>query len=315
MKHLLIILIIFFASACKFKTPSFDEIGGILYTFQLPNHTTPADVHAIENILKKRIANYVRQTPTFEYDKAKQRLSVGVPKSLTSKNAELSKALLSADGSFEIIEPNISYFELMKKMEMVHEDLKENPMEWNGEKVEQHLFDVLEPIPLQQSMPFLGVAIFSDTALVMAMLQEERFRDTFQKDLYWAWKVNKNEMKAYLHAYVKGGMKVEASAIEEISISTDKSIDYFPTLSIKLDEKGKKLFANMTAKAASTKSKSILHIFISQQLYMSLMVQSPLIGGRIQITSSDVEDILLIKSILEAGRLPVDLKCIGEEER
>lgn len=308
MKKLLIVLFAICLISCDFEVKSFAEIGGILYTFQLPKNATQADIDELQAIFKKRIRSYVRQKPTFKYDKEKQQLSVGVPKSLTSKNPDLCRKLLTADGSMLMIKANKSYSDINQKLEKINLSIEKEPIKIDGELSEQKLFDVLELIPSQQIMYCIGVSTISDTGLAVKMIQHERFQNEFEKDLIWAWKVNKHEMKAYLHAYSMQMDKISEKNIEKIKIGKPQ-YDY-PTLNIDLDEEGTRIFEKMTTEAAPTKS--LIYIFVSQQLIISPVVQTPIAGGRVQITGSDMEDVIFMKSIIEAGRLPVFIELIGE---
>ena len=188
----------------------------------MPKDASQADVDKLQDILTKRIRTYVRQKPKFSYDKKDQYLSVGVPKSLTSKNQDLCKKLLLADGSVLMINGEVSYLKISKTLEEINELIKEEPLKIDGKTSEQFLFDVLELIPVQQSMPFIAVASISDTGLIMNMIKDERFQDKFAKDIIWAWKVDKKEMKAYLHAYSLNNMKVDESMIEKVKIDNKK---------------------------------------------------------------------------------------------
>ena len=313
MKKLLIILLAICLISCEFETKSFAEIGGILYTFQLPENTSQADVGKLEAIFKKRIASYVRQKPKLDYNKEKQQFSVGVPKSLTSKNPDLCKKLLMANGSVLMISGNQSYYEVSKSLEEINKIIKENPLEIDGKISKQYLFDILEPIPSQQMMPFLGVASLSDTALIMKMIQQERFQDKFAKEMIWVWKVDKQEMKAYLHVYSMNNMKVDETMIGNVEIDHQKSMDGNPALAINFDETGTAKFTKMTTEAAAVKG--LIHIFVSQELVLSPMVQSKISGGSVEIRGDNVEEVIFMKSIIEAGRLPVSIELIGEEEK
>ena len=311
MKNLLIVLFTICLVSCEFEAKSFAEIGGILYVFQLPENTTQADVNELKTIFKKRISSYVRQKPQFDYNKEKQQLSVGVPKSLTSKNPDLCRKLLLADGSVLMIQGNKNYSSISKSLIEINEALKEKSIEVDGKLSEQYLFDILEVIPSQNTMPFLGVASISDTSLVMKMIKDERFQDEFSKDLIWTWRVKKDEQKAYLHVYSLNNMKVDEATIEKVKI--DKSMDYYPALSIVFDEKGSKQFEKMTKDAFPTKG--LIHVFVSQELIMSPVVQSVITEGRVQITGSDTEEVIFLKSLIEAGRLPISIELIGEENK
>ena len=311
MKNLLIVLFTICLVSCEFEAKSFAEIGGILYVFQLPENTTQADVNELKTIFKKRISSYVRQKPQFDYNKEKQQLSVGVPKSLTSKNPDLCRKLLLADGSVLMIQGNKNYSSISKSLIEINEALKEKSIDVDRKLSEQYLFDILEVIPSQNTMPFLGVASISDTSLVMKMIKDERFQDEFSKDLIWTWRVKKDEQKAYLHVYSLNNMKVDEATIEKVKI--DKSMDYYPALSIVFDEIGSKQFEKMTKDAFPTKG--LIHVFVSQELIMSPVVQSVITEGRVQITGSDTEEVIFLKSLIEAGRLPISIELIGEENK
>ena len=312
MKNLLIILLTICFISCEFEAKSFAEIGGILYTFQLPANTSQADVDKLQDIFEKRIKAYVRQKPIFKYDEEKQQLSVGVPKSLTSKNPDLCRELLTADGSVLMVRGKVSYFNMAQELENVQLSLEEKPIEIDGELSEQLLFDLLELLPSQQVMPFIGVASsIADTALIMKMIEDERFQDKFEKDIIWTWKVNKDEMKAYLHAYTLSGISINEANVEEMKI--EKSMDYLPALNMILDKEGTDKFKKMTLEAAPVKG--IIHIFVNQKLIMSPTVQTPITEGRVQITGDNMEEVIFMKSIIEAGRLPVAIELISEEEK
>ena len=311
MKNLLIILFAIGLISCEFEAKSFSEIGGILYTFQLPEDATQAEVDELESIFKKRIRSYVRQKPKFDYDKEKQQLTVGVPKSLTSKNSDLCRKLLLADGSVLMIRGSKDYSSISENLSAINEELKKKSIEIDGKLSEQYLFDVLEVIPSQQMMPFLGVASISDTGLIMKMIKDERFQDKFSKDLIWAWKVEKQEMKAYLHTYSNKDFKVTESTIQKVKI--DNSMDGFPALSLIFDETGSEQFKRMTIEAAAVKG--LIHFFVSQELILSPIVQSAIENGSVQITGDNMEEVIFLKSIIEAGRLPISIELISKKEK
>ena len=74
-----------------------------------------------------------------------------------------------------MIQGNKNYSSISKSLIEINEALKEKSIEVDGKLSEQYLFDILEVIPLQNTMPFLGVASISDTSLVMKMIKDVVF--------------------------------------------------------------------------------------------------------------------------------------------
>ena len=302
-------LLLFISVQCDTSFKSFDQTGGVLFTFQLPENTTLNDVETIKTVFSNRIGTYIKQQPKYFYNDTLQQLSVGVPKSLTSKSTDLTKKLLRSTGTFRTL-PQYSkaLVNLLDSINKITE--MEDLVLASGDTSKIGLYTMLSA--MGDGSFSHGHANNGDTALIRQILEHNAFASFFEneKNLVWTW-LDEPQGRSSLHPYdwSKWEKGITETMVEKCEL--EKS-DYGIFLTLELNEEGTKIFGVQT-KAAALDRQQIL-VFIDKKLVLCPTVMEAITGGNIQISGDDdIEKMFYYQAIITSGKLPFKLELIREE--
>ena len=167
----------------------------------------------------------------------------------------------------------------------------------------------------------IGKVNLKDTALVRSYLQSEALRYIFPADLVWMFgKPEKKLDFVSLYAIRTNGREkpdLEGEAIS--SASMDYGQNGNPEVNMSMNERGRKIWGNMTTKAAGKEgdpsdNRSIA-IALDNIVYSAPRVDEPITGGSSRISGSfTIEEAQDLAKLLSAGKLSVPAKIVQEQQ-
>jgi SecD/SecF fusion protein len=175
------------------------------------------------------------------------------------------------------------------------------------------------------SPAILGVGAEKDKEKILAMLNRPEVKSAFPKDLEFRWAAkpvtltsttgedDTNDMY-FLHA-----IKTRRGSLDA-PIEGDRIVDARPssnrngqtTVTLKMDNAGSKVWADMTTRAAQDNNREIA-ITLDDEVVSCPSVNGPITGGDTEITGSfTVQEATDLANILQVGKLPARTKIIQE---
>lgn len=300
MKYILLTVLIIISS-CQY--PSFEKDGGILFTLQIPNNTPQADIDKAIDIYLQRILAITRNEPLVEYVNSKQAIQVGIATKDAIDDLNLWRSVLTATGTFKILE-NYSYEAVKEAFEKINADYTDGTFD----------LDTIPTFFIDDKAPFYGNAalltVFSqDTNRIKKVMAYGESKGYFPNNFRWSWGQEEEAEPKYLYAYKlpQSGRFINETMVKNAKV---KQNDYgMLALNMELNDEGAAIFEKMTTDAFPTAQP--LHIFIDDKLVSSPVVQSPITGGKLQVTGEE-ENMATWGTIMEYGSLPFRPVIVSE---
>lgn len=174
-----------------------------------------------------------------------------------------------------------------------------------------------------RGLPVLGMADKNKQDAVMALLNKPNIRALFPKDGEFRWGQNaaldldtRQPTKQYELYMIKKKPGVSTPPLEGDHV-TSASQAPDPTtgeiqVSLNMDPKGAKIWADMTTRAAQDNNREIA-IVLDDKVISSPSVRNPITGGRSSITGNfSVQEASDLASMLEIGKLPARVRIVQE---
>ncbi len=177
--------------------------------------------------------------------------------------------------------------------------------------------------PQGADIAVLGYADGNKRKAIMDMLNKPEIKSLFKKDLIFRWSMNPikdqntgEETNTYeLYALKKDAGSEKAPLEGDRVVSAKANIDQNTgqvEVSLTMDQRGAKKWAQMTTKAANDKKRQIA-IVLDDEVVSAPRVQVPILSGRSSITGSyTMQEATDFSRILEIGKLPARPQIIQE---
>jgi len=179
-------------------------------------------------------------------------------------------------------------------------------------KKQNPLFTVLNPSYAQG--PVVGVAHYTDTAKVMAMLHSSAAKSILPRDLHLCWTVKGIEdTEIYqliaLKSELGGRPSLEGNVITDARADFDQLSPY-ANVSMTMNSEGARDWQRITGENIG---KSIA-IVLDGYVYSFPTVQNEIAGGRSQITGNfTIDEAKDLANILNSGKMPAPARIIQED--
>ncbi len=177
--------------------------------------------------------------------------------------------------------------------------------------------------PQGADTPVAGYADGNKRKAIMEMLNKPEIKSLFRKDVMFRWSMNPikdqdtgEETNTYELYVLKRDANSEKAPLEgDRVVSAKANIDQNNgqvEVSLTMDQRGAKKWAEMTTKAANDKKRQIA-IVLDDEVVSAPRVQSPILGGRSSITGAyTMQEATDFSRILEIGKLPARPQIIQE---
>ena len=177
--------------------------------------------------------------------------------------------------------------------------------------------------PQGADIAVLGYADGNKRKAIMDMLNKPEIKSLFKKDLIFRWSMEPikdqntgEETNTYqLYALKKDAGSEKAPLEGDRVVSAKANIDQNSgkvEVSLTMDQRGAKKWAQMTTKAANDKKRQIA-IVLDDEVVSAPRVQVPILSGRSSITGSyTMQEATDFSRILEIGKLPARPQIIQE---
>ncbi len=200
--------------------------------------------------------------------------------------------------------------------------VKKNDMAYDGGPLLSKL-SLSVNSPQGADIAVVGYADGNKRKAIMEMLNKPEIKSLFKKDLMFRWSMNPikdRDTGEETNTYQLYALKMEPGS-EKAPLEGDRVISAKPNLdqnsgrvevSLTMDQRGAKKWAEMTTKAANDKKRQIA-IVLDDEVVSAPNVQVPILGGRSSITGDyTMQEASDFARILEIGKLPARPQIIQE---
>ncbi|WP_262913079.1 protein translocase subunit SecDF [Portibacter marinus] len=167
----------------------------------------------------------------------------------------------------------------------------------------------------------MGTAERNKRDAVLSMLRQPEIKSIFPKDMEFRWSqdpavdIDGNPTKEYELYAIKvrgnGNAPLEGDVVTNASQSPDPSTGE-PTVSLQMNSKGRKIWADLTTKAAQNGNRQIA-IVLDSTVVSAPRVNQPITGGSSSISGGfSVQEAVDLANILQIGKLPAKTRIIQE---
>ena len=200
--------------------------------------------------------------------------------------------------------------------------VKKNDMAYDGGPLLSKL-SLSVNSPQDADIAIVGYADGNKKKAIMEMLNKPEIKSLFKKDLFFRWSMNPikdRETGEETKTYELYALKMEPGS-DKAPLEGDRVVSAKPNLdqnsgkvevSLTMDQRGAKKWAEMTTKAANDKKRQIA-IVLDDDVVSAPRVQVPILGGRSSITGDyTMQEASDFARILEIGKLPARPQIIQE---